>query len=506
MISGRDALGLVQRALDETQRRATDLDERLAEASQRLVRLDAQRAAELQALARLRVDALAASADAAGRLGEAEAQARALLDRRDEVARTLRQRIADLDALSATLAADRDDAADALDAAAEAIDVAEARTQERLAADPTYRAAQEEARAAERVAVHADEKAAASERELEAKGAAYRADPLFSYLWRRRYGTSTYRALPLFRWLDAKVARLVGYADARPNYARLLELPVQLRAHAEAVGATADAQLARLRELDEAGRAADGIPALEEVRRAAEARLAEVDERIEATTRERREASAAFEAIAAGEDETTRQAVAYLASAFGRDDLRALRAAAVATPGPDDDAVVARLLDLERDREAAAAARAELSQAVIRDQERRADLEDVRRRFTQRRYDQPGSTFPDGNLIGTLLAQLLSGAMTRDALWRVLERQVQYRPPRSDPTFGSGGFGRGTPWGGGSLPRGGFGSGGLGSGGFGGTGRASGGFKPGGGGIRGGGFKTGGAIGRGGKFRTGGKF
>jgi hypothetical protein len=502
VISGRDALGLVQRALDEAQRRTRDLDERLAEASERLVGLDGQRAAALQELARLRVTQLAASPDTVGRLGEAEAQARALLERRDAEATALRRRLAELDEGAAALAAERSEAADALEAAAEAVDAAEARTQARLAADPGYRAAQEAARTAERIAVHADEKATASERELEAKGAAYRADPLFMYLWRRGYGTSAYRAWPLFRWLDAKVARLVGYADARPNYARLLELPVRLRAHADAVGAQADAQLATLRELDEAARVADGIPALEEVRSAAEDRLANVDGRIEAAGGERRETAAAFEAIAAGEDETTRQAIAFLASAFGRGDLRALRAAALATPGPEDDAVVARLLDLERDREAAAAARSELTQLVTRDRERRADLEDVRRRFKERRYDQPGSTFPDRDLIGTLLTQLLSGAMTRDALWRVLERQNRYRPQRSDPTFGSGGFGRGSPWGrGGSLPRGGFGSGG-----FGGTGRASGGFKPSGGAIRGGGFKTGGVIGRRGRFKTGGKF
>ncbi len=507
MISGRDTLGAIQRALDEVDRGASDLDERLADASERVVRLDAQRAAALRELARLRVAQLAASTEVAGRLDEAETQARALLERREEAAVALRRAVADLDARTAALAAERSEAADALEAAVEAVDVAEARTQTRLAADPEHQAVQRAARDAERIAVHADEKATASERELEAKGAAYRADPLFTYLWRRGYGTTAYRAAPLFRWLDAKVARLVGYADARPNYARLQELPVQLRAHADAVGAHADAELARLRDLDEAARAADGIPALEDVRTAAEARLAEVDARIEGVARERQEATSAFEAIAAGEDPATRQATDLLAAAFGRDDLAALRAAALATPGPDDDVVVARLLDLERDRESAAAARSELGQLVARGQERRADLEDLRRRFTQRRFDQPGSSFPDPNLIGTLLAQLLSGAMTRDALWRVLERQNRYRPPRSDPTFGSGGFGRGTPWGGGgSRPGGGFGSGGFGSGGFGGTGRASGGFGPSGGAVRGGGFKTGGGLGGGGKFKTGGKF
>ncbi|MDF1523950.1 MAG: hypothetical protein P1P87_14185, partial [Trueperaceae bacterium] len=359
-------------------------------------------------------------------------------------------------------------------------------------------------RAAERVAVHADEKASASEAERDAKGRAYLDDPLFAYLWRRGYGTTAYRAGPLARALDGWVARLVRYTDARPNYARLLELPERLRAHAERVGAEADAALAALRALDEAARAADGIPQLEAAQAAAEARLVEADARIEALAEERRAALEAYEALVGGDDRHTREAVAFLASAFGREDLQKLRQAALSTPMPEDDAIVARLLDLELQRQVAAGAVRELKEVAVRDRARTSDLEEVRKRFTRSGFDRPGTTFPDAALIGTLLVQLLNGAMTRDALWRTLERQRRYEPPRSDPTFGSGGFGRGTPWGGGGT---------FGSGGFGGTQRAGGsrpsggGFKPSGGSIRpSGGFRTGGSIGGGGKFRTGGKF
>jgi hypothetical protein len=85
----------------------------------------------------------------------------------------------------------------------------------------------------------------------------------------------------------------------------------------------------------------------------------------------------------------------------------------------------------------------------------------------------------------------LNGMLDRQTLWKVLQEQQRYRPQRSDPTFGSGGYGRGTVWGGGAgdlgdilghLGRGGFGSGG-------------------------GGFRTGGGLGGGGGgFRTGGGF
>ncbi len=504
MSSGRQVLGLVQRSLAEAQARTAELDARMGEAQARLVKLDGDRAGQLQALARWRVAQLAAPAGLVARLVDAETQARALLDRRDAEATALQAGLAAAAAAAAELASERTAAEDALESAAEALDAAEAATQARLAADPAFIAQRDAVRDAERVAVHADEKATSAEAELDAKGRAYRDDPLFTYLWKRGYGTPAYRAGRLARWLDGKVARLVRYADARPNYARLLDLPVQLRAHAERVGAEADAALVELRRLEEEARAADGIPALDEARARAEARLVEIDARIEGAATERRAALEAYEALVAGDDPHTQKAVAFLASEFGREDLQALRRAAMATPMPEDDAIVARLLDLERERDAAASAARELKEVAARDRARATDLEELQRRFTGKGFDRPGTSFADPTLIGALLIQLLNGAVTRDALWRILEQQRRYTPPRSDPTFGSGGFGRGTPWGGGgSLPRGGFG--GTGRAGGGGFKPSGGGFKP-GGSVGGGGFRTGGSVGGKGGFRTGGKF
>ena len=79
----------------------------------------------------------------------------------------------------------------------------------------------------------AERKAEQAERDLAEKRVPYEADPLFMYLWNRGFGTGAYRASNLVRYFDRKVARLVGYQDARVNYAMLLELPVRIREHAE---------------------------------------------------------------------------------------------------------------------------------------------------------------------------------------------------------------------------------------------------------------------------------
>jgi len=510
MISGREALGVIRQAVTEEQARSRQVEARLSEASQALLQVDQERARALSQLARLRVEALA-EGGVAERLDEADRRVLATLEQRSEEVRLLHAELAGVEARQAEGAAARERHAEALEAAAAAVDAAEAGTQARLAADPDYRAQRDATEAAERIAVHADEKATLAEQERAAKGAAYDADPLFAYLWRRGYGTAAYRAWPLVRWLDGKVARLIGFEAARRNYQRLQELPLRLREHADRVGAQADAALSALAARDAAEREADGVAALEAEHERARARLAAADERLEADAQALQAVQQRIETYARGDDPRYLQAVAALAEALGQVPLRTLAREAIATPFPEDDRIVARLLELDRQREAQAATLTELREAAAGHRNRTTDLERVRIDFSRRRFDQPDVSFPDAAMIATLLAQLLNGAMTRDALWRVLEKQRQVTPRRADPTFGSGGFGRASPWGGG-LPGGLPGR--LPTGGFGGTGRAGGGAagkvagKVAGevaGRIAGSAFRTAGKIASG-AFKTGGKF
>jgi hypothetical protein len=88
------------------------------------------------------------------------------------------------------------------------------------------------------VIAKAEEKAAQAEADREEKRRPYEADPLFMYLWRRRFGTREYQASRLVHFLDRKVAHLIGYEDARVNYTMLMELPQRLREHAERLRAS----------------------------------------------------------------------------------------------------------------------------------------------------------------------------------------------------------------------------------------------------------------------------
>lgn len=481
MISGRQVLGSIDKAIDEARARTEATEKHIEEIRSDLVGLRQAEAADLRELARVRIDWLS-SGKLTERLDTAERQVLALLEKRAAALHTVEARLEAVANERVALDAERKAQAAEVDAAAIAVDEAEARTQGHLDADADYRAQRDRAHDAERTARHADEKAANSESERERKGESYRSDPLFMYLWKRNYGQPGYTASGIVRWLDGKIARLIGFADAHANYSRLNEIPRRLREHAERCKARAEAEFEALRVLDVAERASDGIPALEARLAEEQKKLDSIDGRIEAVEAGAQTTLAEKSKFAAGEDEHTREAVGYLASEFKRDDLSELRRIALATPFPEDDVIVSRLLTRESESREIEVSLEGLKTTQEQDRTKLIELQALHTEFRRHHLDRAGLTFKDGALIASMLGSFLNGMLDRQMLWRILEQQQRYQPRHSRPDFGSGGLGRGTVWNGGLgdiVARGGLGGRGGGTV-FGGQ-RGGGGFRTGGG-------------------------
>lgn len=491
MISGQHAIAEVSQAAQGQQQALDALDARLAELRSQEQALLHERADQLKALARIRVELL--GSDASGALDAAEAEAAQLLEERDTASAALEQEIIDVQAGLDALEQARSAQLERLQSAAGALDGAEAETQTRLAADADYQAQLEQTQEAERIALYAAEKASEREQEQASKTSAYQADPLFMYLWQRDYGGETYRGRGLTARLDGKVARLVGYTDARLSYQRLLEIAPRLRTHAEQRQQRAEAEIDALSALDEAARAADGIPALEEARDREQEAVDAIDQRIDQEELRLDELIEQRALFATGQDGQSRAAVERLAEALGASELVELERAARVTPMREDDQLVATLIELEREERRLAFMREQTEAARSKQQERLRELMQVQQAMRKRRMDRPGSQFEDKALVAMMLANFAKGLLDQKGLLRGLEEQYRYRPPRTDPDFGSGGYRRGSPWGGRSHP------GSIGRS----SGRSRGSSNQ--GGFGGGGFGTGGGFGGGG-FRTGGGF
>ena len=482
-LSGNDVLALIERTLTDTRSEIGNIDARLARSTAELERLQQAEIGCLSVLARMRLREIEA-AEVSETLDATSSSVRELLAQREVAQAELEKEIARAEDRRAALARERAAQHDVVDAAERALDDARAAAQQGLAADEHYREAMAAAEASDRVADLSEEKAKAAHADRAEKGKPYDADPLFSYLWTRGFGTPAYVGGGLSRVLDGWVARVAKFEPLRRDYWLLTELPARFDEHAQRMRLQSDDDIAAVHALERAAAGAAHVPQREEELDKAGEALAAIDERIE-------EHEAAVDALvekraafAAGDDEISRRCNEIVRDALRGETMRSLRERANSTPTPDDDAAVDQLTavraDLPRVAEEAKRYR-ELHEA---NRDRAAKLEEIRKRFKESRYDAVSSEFVNGALIATLLTQLLAGALGTGDIWDALKKQQRNRQ-LADPRFGSGRFPRGpNPWGGGW-------------GGGGGGGR--------GGGFGGGGFRSGGGFGGGG-FRTGGKF
>lgn len=487
MIPGHSALGGIEGALAELRQAENEANRRLDEANRRIAEARAEETDRFRELAAFR---LKTAGELGGQLGRAATEVRAVLALRLNERNTLDKQLAAVEAEISRIAADREALARELTEAEEKRSAMRNEAQVGLAGRADYAALKAEAEQAARVAEEADKKAKVAEDELETKRKPYENDPLFMYLWSRGYATSAYEAGNLARLLDGWVARLVRYQDARPNYARLTEIPRRLREHANRRAAAAVDAMERLKAMEKAafadhgGEAADAAIAAHRQRiEALEAARAEAEQRHAALEKE-------VDAFSRGEDQRFRQAVAMMAETLRAEDLQRLYEEARRTPSPEDEAIVGRL-QAARDLQARLEGevrrlRAELAEIA----RRRAETAQVATGFRQRRYDADGSVF-DNDVVGSLLRGLATGVITAAEYWARMEQGRRWS--RRDEDWGGGSWGGGS-WGGGSW---GGGSGGGGS---------WGGGSGGGGSWGGGGSGGGGSSGRDDGFETGGRF
>jgi len=494
-LSGTDVLALIERMHGDTRNEITSVSTRLVRFTSELETLRQREIGVLSVLARIRMREIEGS-ELKAALDETGKRVKELLAKRVGALASVGEELAAAERLQGAVEQERAAQHSVVQQAEREVDAAESAAQQALGADAAYRAKLEQAAASDGVADSAEAKAAKAHEDRAEKGKPYEADPLFSYLWARSFGTPAYVHGGLARTLDGWVARVAGYEPLRRDYWLLVELPMRCDEHAQRMRALSDADLADLQGLEKAAAEKAGVPARQKELEAAQAKLAEIDAKLdeqEAAVAALVERRAAF---AAGDDEISRECNALIRETLKREQMRSLRERANQTPSTDDDAAVDELTEIRANlpRIEEEAARSRTLHETNR--ERVAKLEEIRKRFKESRYDAVSSEFVNGALIAALLTQLLAGSVGIPDFWDALKKQQRYRQ-LADPRFGSGRFprGGGGPW----HNPGGWGGGG--GGGWGGGGRGGG-----GGGFGGGGFRSGGGFGRGGGFKSGGGF
>ena len=438
-LSGLRALGTIEEGSRDAKSDLEATNAQLAKASAAKADLQRQEGAAYRELAGLRLDVLTRDS-LIEELDASEHQAMSLLDDHQATVAALDKDLATTDEASETLRRERTALVERMEPLAERIDEAEAKTQSRLAKDPDFRAQLKIAEEAEAVATRAERKAERAQEDRVEKGRAYEANILFMYLWNRGYGTSRYRAFPLTRWLDGKVAKLCGYAAARPNYAMLLKLPERLAEHVEEVNSVAQAQAESLEGLEHDALEADGVTKLAASFAELEAELEALDDKISEQEDQRGALQRRRSQLIGGESEAFAKALDILSVAYRQDSIRTLFLDARATSTPDDDLVVERLEDITERKRDLEREIEHLRTMQLAQQRRVSEFDEIIKEFRQHRFDRSNSVFADPDLVTMVLAQFIKGALSSRGLWDALRKQQRFDRRRADPGFGSGGL------------------------------------------------------------------
>jgi hypothetical protein len=266
------------------------------------------------------------------------------------------------------------------------------------------------------------------------------------YLWSRRHGQAEDTSGNFARFFDRRVARLIGYRDARANYAMLQEIPARLREHAKGKQGDAEIVKQRVAEVERKALVADGIEALEARVEAGRAAVKAAEDAVVKITGELQQIEADREkALGPGDDAVYGNAVELLSQALAQEDLRQLYQEALRTPREaDEQAIIA----ISKVREALPKADGEVARirAQSRDMAgRRTELEDARDRARNIGYDDPRGNFGSGqDALGQVIGGILRGTMRGGALDHVLRDNYRRPVPRADPDFG--GWNRAPSW------------------------------------------------------------
>lgn len=439
-LSGPQALKSLDNAVRDIRDEENKLASRLTRGSDRIAKLRDTEADLFRQLATIRLtsdlsDTMSRS------LSGAERKAHQMLAEYADSIETTKIRLEGLDEEVADHARNRRTLLEIIDQSQDELKSLSGKIAQTIAKDPAYEERRKTADTLGQIADESMRKTETAEADREQKGRPYRDDSLFMYLWSAGYGTKNYKASNLVRWLDSMVAKLIGFYDARPNFAMLNEIPIRLREHAERQASAAHAAEEALDALEQDAIDAAGGKPVREALVSAQTQLETADKEMATIEDQRDELARTYRHLAEGRSPAFEGAAAILVESFEQQNVQDLLARARETSGHQDDAIVKQVDDI-RDRIVDEEEDASEHKGRLRTlANRRRELEDIEWEFKKAHFDDPRSTFREDNLAGDLLNEFLTGAITAGSYWQHWRSSQNWQAGTTD-------------WGGGiGLPR-----------------------------------------------------
>lgn len=450
-LSGPDALRALDDALRDIRREEDDVAKRAARHAELLIKLRSQEAELYRQLGANRLEP-GLRARQASQLAQINSAVEAGIARYDAAFADAEAGLQHIEAALARGNADRSSLQSEATRRDAELTALAAQARPTLGNNADYTGKLAIAREVNAIAEQAQLKAAQAEADREHNGRPFRDDELFMYLWTRGYGTPAYRGKGLSAMFDARVARLIGYEQARNNFVLLTEAPVQLRAHADRMQEAARGAKADIAKFENVALDSAGGRAAREAIEAAVARLEALDRENVVLQDRRDEAIRARSELAMGTDPGFAAALDELAQMLESDDLWDLLAQARANPLGNDEGIVLQLDDLRQRLKDENDETTDYRTQLITLASRRRDLEDILYELKTRGFDNPHSRFAEADLVGELLNAMVRGELSAAAYWERWRKSQSW----DAPGYGgpAGGWGRlASPASGGGLTR-----------------------------------------------------
>ncbi len=467
MVSGSTVHKKIKGKIAEVEQQHESLGGQLYSTERQIQEKSAQREGIYINLAQVYLPELTAKA-VAETLPQLRTTVNEIFNNRQAARVSLEQRMAATQQQRKTLEVKLDDVTEKLEAELKAKQTLEQAVNAELGGNAAYTTLIQQAEKLQANAQTAESRKQDALREKKEKAPGYEGNKLFAYLARRNFGTDAYTGNFLTRPLDAWVARIIHYHDAKRSYDQLAGMPVEIQKLITAYKKDLDGVAAEIAAIEKEAADRHGLTtvldhgnALLTQRKSFMDTIAKADADYNKLSQDRN-----------GLDNTKgvhyEQALGQLKSYLKGETIADLRARAKSTTNTSvDDRLVENLEAAEGEindaREKAKKFKAE--QATIAD--RLEELRSVEREFRRKEYDASSSRFSDGLNIDTLLIAILLGRMSSSDASRQMGSSHHWEQTYSSPSYSSsssshsgGGFG-----GGGFSSGGGFGGGGFSSGG-----------------------------------------
>ncbi len=440
MLSGRKALQSIDQSLHVVRNEAVRLDKQLSQLSGQLAMTQRHRLSLLNQIAKVRLSEIE-SGELQSEFNSTDAQVTQLLQQRDQAMQALNSEIDKLNLSIANGDAERIALSDQCDEVSSQIDDTEVKVQAELKLNQAYIDQYQATQLAESISEEAERKVEQANADMAEKAKPYESDTLFMYLWQRGFGTTEYKGGLLSRAMDGWVARVIKYEPARVNFWNLQEIPKRLTEHADRVADEADAQMLVLQQMEADALQAQNVPELEKKLEQLRSELDQHDDKIEATEEELNDALSKRADFNSGSDTYIQQCLSRIASALEHKTLGAIHQYVRQTHSPVDDRAVVELQELEDSLESFNGDMSGLKKLHNGQISRLRELESVRQRFKNSRFDDIRSGFTNGAMISSVLNQFIQGLVSGADVWGAIKRNQRYRNTGAAPDFGSGGLG-----------------------------------------------------------------